>query len=511
MTLEEMVGQKLMIGISGTEVNSGMLKIFKETHAGGVIFFRPNFSTAEGFKKLIADLEAGLERKLIVAVDHEGGRVIHLSEGVTVFPDNLALGKTRKEAFAERQGTIEALELRRLGIDLNLAPTLDVLTETFSPNIGIRSYGGDPEWVAKLGAARIKAMQGCGLSACAKHFPGQGQSPLDAHLKLPVLPTTWDEMKSVHIKPFVEAIRVGVDAVMSSHPVYPNLDPAPLTPATFSKKLIREYLRGELGFRGLILSDDLEMGALSEIASIGESACRAAGAGHDLLLICHQPGAQREAYRALLNAYQSKHLERRELEESVARIETFRGKRARRFSEGLPVAESGGGTLASEIAKGAVRVFKNHKLLPLLGYRTGGRSVSVIFPKLSSLGHQVFIEKECLNEKDFIGKAFHARGAALKEIEVVAFDLSDEEIKRTAEKIQTSDLVVFFCYDAHLFPQTGKLLDEIQSTMERCVVVLLRDPYDEKFVKAEAACVTAFGFRTAQINAVMEALFSEAP
>ncbi|HNV87046.1 MAG TPA: beta-N-acetylhexosaminidase [Candidatus Omnitrophota bacterium] len=509
MRLKEMVGQKLMIGVSGAEMTDGMAEIFRETHAGGVIFFRPNFSDAKGFKKLIADLESTLGRKLIVAVDHEGGRVIHLTEGVTVFPDNLALGKTRDESFAERQGAIEALELRRLGIDLNLAPTLDVLTENFSPNIGIRSYGGNPDWVSKLGAARIKAMQAGGLSACAKHFPGQGQSPLDAHLKLPVLPTTWDEMKRVHIKPFVEAIRAGVDTVMSSHPVYPNLDPSPRTPATFSRKLVREYLREELGFRGLILSDDLEMGALSEIASIGESACRAAEAGHDFILVCHKAEAQREAYHALLDAYRSKRLNSVELEESVARIQAFAKKRPERFSGGTLCPESAGSGLASEIARKAVKVFKNHKMLPLRIYRSGGRTLSVIFPKLSSLSRQVLIEEECLDERSFIRKTFSSAGVVPKAIEIIPFDPSDGEIKETSEKVQASDLVVFFCYDAHLYPQTKKLLDEIQSTMERCVIVLLRDPYDDEFVKPEAACVTAFGFRKAQIEAAVEALFSE--
>src|SRR3989338_6532811 len=155
MTLEQRVGQVLMIGVSGDSVTPQMVSLFRETHAGGLILYRPNFRSAEGLKQMISELEGALDRRLLVAVDHEGGRVIHLAEGITVFPDNLALGMTGNETYAAGQGRIEAAELRRLGIDINLAPTVDVLTDEFSPNIGIRSYAKDAGLVARLGAARI--------------------------------------------------------------------------------------------------------------------------------------------------------------------------------------------------------------------------------------------------------------------------------------------------------------------------------------------------------------------
>src|SRR3989338_10365604 len=249
MTLEELAGQILMIGVHGGVATPDMVRLFRETHAGGLILFRPNFHSAQGLKKMLLELEQALGRHLLVAVDHEGGRVIHLAEAVTVFPDNLAWGMEGKEAYAAEQGRIEAAELRRLGIDLNLSPTVDVLTEKFSPNIGIRSYSTNADLVARLGAARIKAMQTGGLSACAKHFPGQGHSPLDAHLKLPVLGATWEEMRSVHIQPFEAAIRAGVHTVMSSHPVYVNLEPESAGPATFSRRIIYDFLRLELNFQ----------------------------------------------------------------------------------------------------------------------------------------------------------------------------------------------------------------------------------------------------------------------
>ncbi len=200
---------------------------------------------------------------------------------------------------------------------MNLGPVLDVLTEAYSPNIGIRSYGRDWRVVAEMGAARIAAMQEHGLSACAKHFPGKGHAPVDAHLGLPVIPSTWEEMRAVHLKPFVAAIEAGVDLVMSSHPYYPNLDPDPKKIATFSRRIIYDCLRTELNYKGVIASDDLEMGAVKATCPIGEAGVLATRAGHDLLLVCHDLAAQKEVQAKLLEAYNSQELPLRELEESV--------------------------------------------------------------------------------------------------------------------------------------------------------------------------------------------------
>ena len=177
----------------------------------------------------------------------------------------------------------------------------------------IRSYGKDPKVVAAYGVARIKGMTQGGLSACAKHFPGKGHSPLDAHLRLPTIDSSWDEMHATHLPPFFEAIAAGVECIMTSHPVYPKLDPSGV-PATFSLLIVEEYLRGEVGFRGVIVSDDLEMGAVRETTSIGDATVRAAAAGHDLLLVCHTEAAQREAATALVDAYRSGALPLGELE-----------------------------------------------------------------------------------------------------------------------------------------------------------------------------------------------------
>jgi beta-N-acetylhexosaminidase len=500
MKLAELVGARLVIGIPGTKITPEIVRHFRELHAGGLILYRINFDSPPQLKKLIADLEEALGRKLLVMADHEGGRVIMFRDGITVFPDNLAVGGAGNLDYARQQGAIEAKELRRLGLDVNLAPVLDVLTEAYSPNIGIRSYGQDWRLVAQMGAARIAAMQQGGLSACAKHFPGKGHAPVDAHLGLPVIPSTWKEMESVHLKPFVQAIQTGVDLVMSSHPYYPKLDPDPKKIATFSRSIIYDYLRQALNFQGVIASDDLEMGAIKAICPIGEAGILAAKAGHDLLLVCHDLLAQKEVYDKLLEAYKSRQLPRKELEESAERINRLKLKRNKRFEAGEPGAEPEGAILAERICRESVQVLKDtRKLLPLT---SGKKSLGVIFPQFSWFDAKIMIEKEVLPEEEFLRQEFEKFGLN-PAIQIVGIEPSDEEIQQAVNLAHNSDLTILFCFDAHLYPANKKLLDTIQDAAKELVVDLLRDPYDADYLKAGVAGLTDFGWRACQLRAAI--------
>ena len=498
----------MVIGIPGTRITPEIVRHFQELHAGGLILYRINFDSPGQLKKLIADLEEALGRKLLVTADHEGGRVIMFRDGITVFPDNLAVGGAGKIDYARQQGEIEAKELRRLGIDVNLGPVLDVLTEAYSPNIGIRAYGQDWRVVAEMGAARISAMQKHGLSACAKHFPGKGHAPVDAHLGLPVIGSTWQEMEAVHLQPFVTAIQTGVDLVMSSHPYYPKLDPDPQKIATFSRRIIYDYLRGELNFTEVIASDDLEMGAIKAICPIGEAGILAARAGHDLLLVCHDFQAQKEVYDKLLEAYKNKRLPLKELEESVARINRLKLKREQRFAGGEPCAEPEGSVLAEKICRESVQVLQDkRKLMPL---PSAEPSIGVIFPQFSRLEAHIMIEREVLPEKEFVQQEFKKFGLN-PEIHLVSIEPADQEIQHAVNLAKDSDLTILFCYDAHLYPANKKLLEAIQDAAKELVVDLLRDPYDAAFIKTGVACLTDFGWRACQIKAAIEKICSRPP
>ena len=509
MTLEELVGQKLVLGIGETGITKETIELFRKTHAGGLILFRRNFDSAQLLRKLISDLETTLGRKLLVLVDHEGGRVIHLGEGVTIFPDAQALGASGRADFAKRQGEIEALELGRLGIDVNLAPVLDILTNHWNPAIGTRSYGKDPELVASLGLARIQGMQSKGLSACAKHYPGLGEARYDPHRDLPVIQKSWKAMKQSDLVPFMKAFEAGVDCVMSSHPVYPELDPHPSRPATFSRRIIHDSLRLEFGFRGVTLTDDLKMGAISKTVSFREAIPLAVQAGHDLLLVCSDPSAQLEAFNALLWAYKKKDLKISGLEESVERIARLKSKRKERFAGGKVEREKGSDSLAREIARGAAQILsKGRGLLPLSPSACLKRFPRVLFPHLESVAKERFIEPELLEPDSFLKRAFSQFGISIKRVQRISIDPNEVERENIKRERSERDLVFFFCWDAHLFPGARQLLKDLQELPSQLVTLLLREPQDGEYLPAGAGCVTAYGFRSSQIEAAVEKIFS---
>jgi beta-N-acetylhexosaminidase len=499
--LEDLLGERLMFGLPGPGLRDADIRLFAETRAAGLVLYRHNFETPAGLRRLLESLEARLGRRLLVATDHEGGRVIMLGGGTTIFPDNLATGTAGEAAFPYRQGLFEARELRRLGVDLNFAPVLDVLTERYSPNIGIRSYGKDPKIVARYGAARITGMQKGGLAACAKHFPGKGHSPLDAHLRLPTIESTWAEMREVHLVPFLEAIAAGVDCVMTSHPVYPNLDPARV-PATFSQRIVRDYLRGDVGFDGAIVSDDLEMGAIGEACPIGEAAVRAAAAGHDLLLVCHTESAQRSVAAALREAYRRGALPQRELEASAERVRRLRERGRARFEGGAPAPEPDGQPLAMAIATRAVtRVAPGRLDFP----RALNGRVAVVFPRFSELAPRITIESEVADERAYLARAFAPLGIAPETV-LVAIEPTEAEIALAGEHAAAADATVLFLYDAHLYASNRALLDAVQTRARALAVVLLRDPYDAALLAPGVLGLTAFGFRKCQLDAVIARL-----
>jgi beta-N-acetylhexosaminidase len=327
MVLEDMIGLQLAVGLPGPDATPELIAALRASRAQSLVVFSRNFTSPEQFTVLLRRLHDALGRRLLVMVDHEGGRVVRFRQGLTPFPAPLAVGRDATAQTVERQGAVEAQELRRLGVQVNLAPCADVLVEGCDPVIGDRSYGSDPHRVATLCAARIQGLQAHGVAACAKHFPGLGAVPTDPHQVLPTIAVDWAALERIHLPPFRAAIAGGVAAIMSSHVCYPGLGDPKGLPATFSRALIRGLLRQRLGFQGLILTDALEMGALRAFGTIGESAVRAAEAGHDLFLICcPELAPAEEALACLREAYKGGRLDRRELEASANRISQLRKK-----------------------------------------------------------------------------------------------------------------------------------------------------------------------------------------
>lgn len=270
--------------------------------AAGVVLFARNFVDRNQVRELISQVRrAAGGRPLIVAVDHEGGRVQRFrGAGFTDLPAARLIGSSRDASVVRGIAETAARELRAVGVNMDFAPVLDVDSNPANPVIGDRSYSRDPGAVGVLGAEFIRALQDSGVAACAKHFPGHGDTSLDSHLVLPRLSHDRARLDEVELLPFRAAISAGVAAIMTAHVVFDAIEPN--TPATLSRAAVDGVLREELGFDGLVISDDLDMKAISDRFEVGAAAVGAINAGCDLLLCCRNPVNRDRALTALTDA-----------------------------------------------------------------------------------------------------------------------------------------------------------------------------------------------------------------
>jgi beta-N-acetylhexosaminidase len=321
--LRRQIGQLLMAGFNGGTLPIELKSLAREFSLGGVVLFARNVVEPEQVAelayeaaKLVPDLPAW------VSVDQEGGRVARLKAPFTEWPPMATLGRSGDAALAERFARALASELKAVGITLDYAPVLDVHTNPKNPVIGDRALAQSAEEVGRLGAAIIRALQGEGIAACGKHFPGHGDTSTDSHLELPLVEHPPERLREVEFEPFRAAVAADVATIMTAHVLVPSLDEQ--APATLSKRIVG-LLRDELAYQGVILSDDLEMKAIAGRYAVPDAAVRAIAAGCDGVLICSgNHDVQAAALEALVHAVEEGQI-------AVARIDDAlrRQRRAR--------------------------------------------------------------------------------------------------------------------------------------------------------------------------------------
>jgi len=312
-----------MVGFEGMAPSADVRALIKQYGVGHVILFARNVEGPEQLADLVRELQemardAGQELPLMIAVDQEGGRVARLREPWTIWPSLRAVGRLASDRYAERMGRALADELAPCGIHWDFAPVVDVDTNPKNPVIGDRSFGDDPGLVGRLGAAMIRGLQEGGVAACAKHFPGHGDTDVDSHFELPVVTHPPSRLEDVELRPFRAAIEAGVASVMTAHVLVPELDET--LPATLSPRIIDILLRGQMKYDGVVVSDDLEMKAVAKGWAAQEAAVLGAQAGCDLLPVCRDPGAQVAAVEALVRARESDLISLKAMDTAVARL-----------------------------------------------------------------------------------------------------------------------------------------------------------------------------------------------
>ena len=319
MTTRDQVGQLFMVGIQETSVSEELATFLKKYRPGGIILFARNLETPSQMACLTNDLQRlATGSPLFISIDQEGGRVSRLPPGFTIFPPCEVFGTCQSADLAYAAAKTTATELRAVGINMNLAPVLDINTNPSNPIIGNRAFGTSPAQVSELGSATIKGLQDQHVMACGKHFPGHGDTATDSHKELPVVSASAAMLHERELQPFRDAITIGVASIMTAHVVYPALDDR--TPATLSKGILTDLLRHQLQFNGLILTDDLEMQAILAHHHIDAAAIQAFQAGADILLIGENRGRAAAAMEAVHDAVENGTISNKRLNASLDRI-----------------------------------------------------------------------------------------------------------------------------------------------------------------------------------------------
>ncbi len=322
MTLEEKVGQMLIVGFDGFEPSQAVKDMIQNYHVGSVILFPRNVKDSMQLVSLINQLKAineGNSLPLIISADQEGGKISRLPKDATHFPANLVWGKKNSTRLAYDVGKVTAVEMRAYGYNLNFAPVLDILSNPKNTVIGERALGTAPDVVSQLGVALMKGLKDGGVIPVIKHFPGHGDTVMDSHVDLPTLDHDMDRLRSFELIPFKRAIEEGADMVMVAHILFPNITREKV-PASLSPEIITGVLRQELGFDGVVISDDMEMGAIQKHYSIEDAAVRAVLAGTDIVSICHTYEKQKQAFEAIIQAVHSGKIPIKRIDESARRI-----------------------------------------------------------------------------------------------------------------------------------------------------------------------------------------------
>lgn len=486
LTLKQKIGQLFICGFDSLTPNEHIRTLLQRYEVGGVIYFRRNIESV----KQLAALSHGLQQlakevskvPLFVSIDQEGGMVARLDhEGMSRIPGNMALGAANDPQLTTEVAALAAKEMQALGINLNFAPCVDVNNNPANPVIGVRSFGENPEHVAVHGAAAIRGYQENGVSATAKHFPGHGDTAVDSHLGLAVVPHDKERLRQIELVPFKKAIEAEVDAIMTAHVIFPAFEPDEI-PATLSRRVLTDLLREELGFNGLIVTDCLEMQAISKHFGVKEGAVRAIEAGADLVLVSHTLSEQIAAIEYVYEAVESGRLSEERIDASVQRILALKEKRignpagvTAQEQDALPfplTPEYESEALLRRVAESSVTLVRDSGNLPL----EQDKPVLVIWPELR---HRTEVDEPSVHQYTLADalRPLHAETV----LATIGTRPSESEVKAVLEQSSAYEQIVVITYTAEgQIPEGQKaLVRQLALTGgKRLIVASTRNPYD---------------------------------
>lgn len=499
----------LMGAIGGRSLPPDVATDFSQRPPAGVTLFRhANGGTAQELIALTDALQASVPAgapAMLVATDQEGGQLQALGDFATQFAGAMALGATDDEALAERVAQATGRELRALGVNVNYAPVCDLATNPANPGLGIRSFGDDAPAAARLAAATVRGLQAEGVAATVKHFPGKGDAAVDTHHQLAVVARDMDELEQRELVPFRAALDAGARLVMSGHFALPALTGDERLPGTLARAVTTNLLRDKLGFRGVAITDALDMRALAQGPAQLVEAVAAIRAGQDLLLGTYPPSVEGLA-DGLAQAELRGLFDGAAVERSLDRITELR-----RWPSGFsrPPLEVVGCAehqqLARELAERSITLVRDEQhILPLRP--PADARLAVIVPELLDLTPADTSSYIALSLAD----AVRQRHAATDEFTVEHLP-TDETIAAVRQRVAGHDVLIIGTVSAHLAPAQAALVRVLLGLGRPTVTLALRTPWDLASYPTAATHLCSYGVRGPSITALVGAIWGEVP
>jgi len=501
LSLDIKIGQMIMAGFPSKHYDDNIEELIQDEKIGNFILFADNI----GDKNEVVELTEGIQKKLqectgipgIISTDQEGGMVTRIHKGITVFPSNMAFAAANEEKSTFEEGKIEGEELRKLGINMNIAPVMDVNCNAKNPVIGCRSYGDDPENVSKLGIDLIKGLKEKGVIAVAKHFPGHGDTSIDSHLSLPVVNHDIKRLQEVELLPFKNAIGRGVDAIMSAHVLFPKVE-SEKVPATLSKKVLTGLLKNKMGFKGLIITDCMEMKAIADFYGSDKAAVKAIIAGADLICISHSKEVQKKCVKAIKAAVLNGEISQERIDESVKKILDIKCKYNIECNLKGNTCSKENIAFAEKISSKSITLLRDDKnLVPIKG-----KVVSISTKAIALTG---------ADDKIKMDNSFcHKLSSACKGIKFeIPMNPDDYLIDNIVKECLEADRIVIGIYNASVNKSQVKLVEEISKINPNIILVSLRNPYDLLYFKEISTYINAYEYTDLSIESTIKILKGE--
>jgi beta-N-acetylhexosaminidase len=503
MSLREKIGQMFVTGFPSTKMSSEVKEVIEQYKVGNIILFSHNIDNKYQLGGLVTELQQWITTHTgtpgFITIDQEGGRVTRMPKDATNVAGAMAIASSGRPENAYAAGRMTAKELKALGINFNLAPVMDINNNALNPVINVRSYGDSAQKVTEYGILMMKGLLDGGVMSSLKHFPGHGDTSVDSHIGLPAIDKTLEELEELELLPFRAAIKQGAEAIMSAHILFPQIEKTGV-PGTMSYTIITEILKEKLGFKGLVVSDCLEMDAIKRYYGTAKGALGAVKAGIDLVFVSHTPETVKEAIHLIEEAVANGDLDEAVIDAAVTKILAYKAQYAAIEKLDYEIVGCDLHRRANELMRTETICRITGEIQPI---QKGDEQV--LF--LGSYSYRTDLASSSVNQDvsfpQFMGDHLHAA------YEIIDIDPSEEQISAALQKAQGYSHVVIGLFNARENKGQHTLVQKLLATRCKVTAIALGRPYDLALIEGEFCGIAAFEYTVDAFKSLIPILNGE--